>query len=212
MYAYMFCVSVVGLLVMLGSASRSAITSIPGFLLVYFLLYVYSKNAVTANALLVVVIAIAVFIVIIAIDWYFMLVQSNRLGNFTPILNMSAYELMTGCGFVDYNHGLEALRNVGASDMDNAYAALIIRSGFTGLLFFLGSMLLSMKIFFRDIKHMTKLQRAIGALCIQCLYFLNFEKTLYEFSWFGLTAWSLYLVVANEKAQAHKTMRPCYTQ
>ena len=174
----------------------------------YFLLNMYRKNAATANALLIVTLVLSALFIVAAFDVFFLVRQSGRLGNFTPLLNMTADELITGFGFMDYqtpeNYHMIGAR-LGFQYMDSMYAMVIMRSGIVGFCLFFVPLIVSLMMFFHNIRSMTKFQMATGALLVQSMFYFIAEKTLYEFSYFGLLTWTLYIVVANERSQAQKS-------
>ncbi|MBQ7154973.1 MAG: hypothetical protein IJR85_05405 [Synergistaceae bacterium] len=211
-YIYILCI--ITFLMMMSTGSRSAITSLAMFLMVYFLLGMYKKNAVTANALLVVSIILVAFFAMIAIDWYFLIIQSGRLQNFMPIMKMSADELITGYGYIDYlGEGfLKWGSKLGFGKyLDSMYANVIISSGIVGFCLFFIPLTLSIMMFFRNVREMTKLQRAIGASFVQVMYYFMFEQHLYDFMWYSLVIWIISIIIMNEKAQTIKNNVASFT-
>ncbi|MBQ7155333.1 MAG: hypothetical protein IJR85_07265 [Synergistaceae bacterium] len=202
MSQYILVVCVISFFMMMSTGSRTSISSLVLYFMVYFLLGMYRKNAVTANALLIVSLTLAASLIMVVVDWYFVLVQSGRLNNFMPMLSMPADELITGYGFID-SQGT-TFYGLGFSYLDNMYANIFARSGIVGFCLFFTPLILSMVIFFHDMRKMTKLERSIAALFVQIMYYFLFESRVYDFTWFSFVIWSISVTVMNERVQTNK--------
>lgn len=206
-YLYSLMIDVLALVILFSSAARASMTGIVIYFLAYTLLGIYKKNTVTANALLIVVLASIAIFIIVSVDWAFVISQSGRLGNFTVLLNISPKALLIGNGFMTMyaGEGRRLLRSLGGSFVDSLYAVVIMRSGIIGFSLFWGTMFITTFLYFhKNMKRITKLQRAVGSFTLLFIYFSIFEYIFYDYTWFTLTFWVILVTTINGSHKDNK--------
>ena len=210
--------SPVAMIVLISSASRTSISGLAGFWLVYYLLGNYQNMRVTTKAMMFTAIVFVCFLLVATVDlgkvWYDFVIYSGRLENYTtPLLVVAKNNIwLAGLGF-NFVERLNRLRTV--TYLDSFYLWTFLESGVIGFILLIGTIICFAFMYFRDTRYMTKFHRLAGGLLAVMLWYGLFESRMYSNrDAIDMANWILLIAAVNERCSlinSHRGVSPTKT-
>ena len=185
---------------LLSSASRTSLSALILFYLVYTSLNVYSRSGFHTKAMMIVAVMFALAASVLVWDWMEVwdTFWYNRGMNYTatlPILTQKS-SWIAGLGFNFHEHVADI---IGTTMLDSFYLCILLEAGIVGFILLIGNILLFTKRYFSDIRHMTKFHKQLGGLLAVMLYYAVFESALLNGGPFDLLNWCSLITVLNDR-------------
>ena len=191
------------MIILLTTASRTSLSSLLLFWLVYSALSIYQKGKRYAKPMLVAIMLWLAFMLSVAIDWealwnYFWESRGmNYIGLFPLLTAKGAWA--AGVGMLSRS----AINNITQMPvMDSFYLSILLKTGLIGFIIFFTSALGVTFVYFSNIRDMTETQKFTGAIIVLMYYYAIFEGGIfYGHNALDLVNWILILLCVNEKSQ-----------
>ena len=191
------------IIMLISCASRTCISAVVLFWLVYFSLRAYVKTPGAVKAMFVVVILFMCFVLYMALDWaklwHTFSVYSLRAANYTstlPLLTAKSTWL-AGLGF-NFIDRLNMFRNV--TYLDSFYLWTLLESGIVGFILLIGNIYYFSFNYIRNVRYMTNFHRLTAGLLAVLLYYGLFESRMFGKDAGDILNWFLLITAANEIA------------
>ncbi len=196
---YFSIISPVIAIMLLSTASRTSITGLIGFWIVYYFLTYWHKARVLEKILFIISIVPILAIIIYSVDWALVYKLSNRGVNYTilPVLDRED-AWITGLGFLQ---GTYLFRAVNISVFDSFYLMVLFQSGIVGCIIFFGNLVYFATVYFSNAKSMTEEQKLVACLFVVALYYGIFERMFFGHGEFDIINWVLLLSCLDERTR-----------
>lgn len=196
------------LMILLSTASRTSLSALILFCLVYWSLNIYQRAGFHVKAMMITFTVWIVFMLAVTIDWlaiwnYFWESRGmNYIGLFPLLVNKGV--LATGVGMLSRG-AINEVTNM--PYMDSYYLSILLKTGLVGFTLFFATVFCFIVMYFRNIKGMTELQKLAGALIVLILYYGIFEGgVFYGHNALDLINWILLISCMNEKYRVSGTI------
>ncbi len=200
---YLKFIQPVVIVMLISCASRTSISAVVLFWLVYFSLRAYVKTPVTLKAMFIVVLAFTCFVLAVIVDWaklwYIFSVYSSRTANYTstlPLLSAKSTWL-AGLGF-KFIERLNTFREV--TYLDSFYLWTLLETGLVGFILLIGTIYYFAFNYIRNVRYMTDFHRLTAGLMAVLLYYGLFESRMFGKDSADILNWVLVITAANDMA------------
>ena len=202
LHKYLILIYPAAIIILISTASRTSISGLAGFWLVYYLLGNYQNMRITTKAMMFTTVIFMCFIFAVVVDWGKtwddFIIYSGRLENYTstfPILTENGTWL-TGLGFA-FIERLNRLREMTA--LDSFYLYTVLESGLVGFVLLIGTIICFSFMYFRDTRYMTKFHKLSGGLLAVMLWYGFFESKMYGSDALDMLNWILLMSALHER-------------